>query len=1081
MKKNKRNLPRYLGLMLLLFSVSLASFAQQNIRGKVFDPDGAPLLGATVVVNGTSSGTITDVNGNYTLNAPAGAELKFSYVGMVNLIEKINGRTTINVTLQSDAIGLNEIIAVGYGTMKKTDITGAVGSVKGDKLTSMGSFSAAQALQGKISGVTVISNGDAGSDSKIRIRGVNTIGNNDPLIVVDGVTIGGSIRDIHPSDIESIDVLKDASALAIYGSRASSGVIQITTKKGSYGEQKLQLGFNASYGVANFTKRLDLLTSAEIVAKIDEARTNENKMLGNTAQKLYAELFADATKYPDPNWGTKDITDWQDELFSPGAIQDYSLTAQGGSKNSNYAFSASYRTDEGIMPGNFSKRLTLRGSMEGKVLNDKLKIGTIFSFTSRESRSSSQGDIWASDINACLFTPGNIPAKKANGVGYQETDAVKINYFTPGSLYQNNAAIFNDFSNPNNNFVNQIYADLQIIKGLNFKTSFGQSYGNNFSRNYKIASENPEGGGLSELNVNSNYSKSISWDNTLTFDKRFGDLNVLALAGTNIVDTENNGLSGGRSTFPDGDNIALRYLGFGSAAIVNGETAGDSRLASYFGRLNLNYKDKYLFTATVRQDGSSRFHESGRWGTFPSASLGWRISEEDFMKSIGFFDLLKIRGSWGQVGNQNVGTNYAYLSTVRTNFSTSVATGGSTDYSLGVNEDRNIGKVLYDRGNNDVTWETSTMSNLGLDYAFGSFDGSLEFFNTNTTDVLLPSQVPDFAGYYPGRTPKVNAGEINNKGIDFNINYSKSINKLNFSVGASFTYAENKIISLSKNEFVESNVGLTYKGITGNISRSYVGDPIGSFYGYNVLGIFNKQEEVDAANQKARDYAAQVAIAAGKPLTATQLAGIYYNAARTSPGDVIFEDVNGDGRITDLDKKNLGSGNPKFQFGLNLSADYMGFDLTANFSGTAGVQIYTLYEPVLSIPSRFNSLASIKDHWTPENPTSTNPRYTFSDPNGNVSKSTSKYIHDGSYLRLQNLNFGYTLPNKLVSNIGLSSLRLYLSAQNVFTITKYPFYDPEVISNDAYMGGGNVDLSAGVDAGSAPMPTTIIFGLNVKF
>jgi len=445
------------------------------------------------------------------------------------------------------------------------------------------------------------------------------------------------------------------------------------------------------------------------------------------------------------------------------------------------------------------------------------------------------------------------------------------------------------------------------------------------------------------------------------------------------------------------------------------------------------------------------------------------------MSSVGWLDLLKVRASWGQVGNQNVGNEYAYLSTVRSGY-TKTWGDGDTDYALGTASTRNTGKVIWQRGNEAVTWETTTILNLGVDFSINAFDGSLELFRNNTTDVLLSSQIPDIAGYYPGTSQKVNSGEIQTQGVDFSLNYTKSVNKFTFNAGLNITYAQNEIISLSKNDYVASSSSQNYKQITGKISRSYVGDPIGSFYGWQTAGIFNTQTEVDAANKNARDIAKKN----NPALTDAQLAGIYYIHARTSPGDRIFEDTNGDGVITDKDQINLGCGNPKMQYGLNFSASYEGFDLSLNFIGVSGVQIYSMFEPALSLPGRFGSLSSMQDHWTPTNQTDNFHRYTMSDPNNNT-RASDLWIHDGSYFRLQNLNFGYNLPANLVSKMGLGSLRVFANAQNLFTITKYPFLDPEVISNDAYLGGGSVDLSAGVDAGSAPSPLTIMLGLNIKF
>jgi TonB-dependent starch-binding outer membrane protein SusC len=1069
MKKTKPILTRYLGLTLLLFSVSLSSFAQQNIRGKVSDSNGVPLPGATVVVNGSKTGAITDADGAYTISAPTNAELKFTFIGMVNLIEKVAGRTTINVVLKSESIALNEVVAIGYGTQKRKDLTSAISGIKGDKVTGLGAYSASQALQGKIAGVVVQNNGDPGANTKIRIRGVNTIGSNDPLIIVDGFS-STSINDIHPSDIESIDVLKDAAATAIYGASAAGGVILITTKKGKYGEQVLNVTADASYGVSNVYKRLKLVNSADLVSMIDEARLNENAMSG-TRYKTYDQLW------PGDNWGRKDITDWQDELYSQGVVKDFSLSIQGGSNKGIYTFSATSRDDQGNMPEAYAKRLTLRGNVEVKVLNDKLKLGSNLSFVSKERHGSEQSDIWSADLFGAAQTPGNIPAYDANGKGYQETDPARINYFTPGGLYQNNTVVWKDNYSPNTNFISIIYADLKILKELSFKSVITNSYSSSFGRTYKIASQNPEGGN-SELSVGSSYGTGFNWENILTFDKKINDdINFNLLLGSSRGEGHYHSLNGSRSNFPEGDVDALRYLNYGDATTqTNSEGAGESRGQSYFGRLITGYKDRYLFTASLRQDGSSRFYKDVRWGLFPSFSAGWKISSEEFMKSVSWINLLKLRASWGQVGNSNVGGDYAYLSTVRSGYVKTWGD-GDTDYALGTDSSRDIGKVVYQRGNENVTWETLTTSNIGLDFEIKNFKASLDFYRNKTTDMLLPAQSTDIAGYYPGTNLKVNAGEVQTQGYDLSLNYGKKVNDdFGFNVGLIVTHLKNEIISLSENKFVASNYDQNYKSIMGKMSRSYVGDAIGSFYGYNAVGIFNTQAEVDAVNKKARDYA----LSQNPALTPSQLAGIYYISPKTSPGDRIFEDVNGDGKITGDDEKYLGKGTPSWQFGLNMSANYKAFDLTANFSGAADVQIYSMFEPALSLPGRFNSLASIQDHWTPTNQTSNYPRYTMSDPNGN-GRASNVWIHDADYIRLQNLVLGYTLPSKVATKLNLSNVRVYSSVQNLFTITKYPFLEPEVISNEAGFGNGSVDLSAGVDVGSAPLPVTVMLGLNVKF
>jgi TonB-linked SusC/RagA family outer membrane protein len=710
------------------------------------------------------------------------------------------------------------------------------------------------------------------------------------------------------------------------------------------------------------------------------------------------------------------------------------------------------------------------------VLNDKLKIGSTFNYSMRESRASVQGYIWSADVFRAAQTPGNIPAYFPNSTkGYQETDPLKIGYFVPGDLYQNAAVIFDDFSNPVHNVASTLYAELEIIKGLNFKTLYGQNFTQNFRRNYTEQSMNPEGN-PAKLDVSSNRNASTSVDNTLTFDRKIGSFNVNAMAGTSIVNMYSNRLQADRTGYPEGDPEGLRYLGFGAAAsVVNSETASNVRLASYFGRVNLNYDEKYLLTASVRRDGSSRFHPDVRWGVFPSVSLGWRISEESFMKSIDWLDLLKIRGSWGQVGNQNVGSDYAYVSTVQSG--TVNANNIATDQTFGLPLTRATGKVIWQRGNQKVTWETTTMANVGVDFGINKVNGTLEVFQNNTDDILLPANNPDIAGYFIGATQRVNAGKIQTSGLELSLNYGDKKGDFGYNIGANFTYSENEIVSLSANKFITGGSS-NFKQVATSMSRAYVGDPIGSFYGFQTDGIFNTQAEVDAANANARDKAKQRAIAAGKPLTDAQAAAVYFIAAKTGPGDYKFKDNDGNGMIGDDDKANLGSGTPKIQFGLNFSCDYKAFDLALNMIGVGGVQIFSMLEPGLSDPSKWTKLTSVIDHWTPENLSQNSPRYTMTDPNKNL-RASDRWIHDGSYFRFQNVILGYTLPANWSSKIGLSKVRAYVNVQNLYTITSYPFLDPEVIGSNS--DGATTDTASGVDVGSAPTPRTIMLGLNINF
>jgi hypothetical protein len=445
------------------------------------------------------------------------------------------------------------------------------------------------------------------------------------------------------------------------------------------------------------------------------------------------------------------------------------------------------------------------------------------------------------------------------------------------------------------------------------------------------------------------------------------------------------------------------------------------------------------------------------------------------MKSIDWLDQLKIRGSWGQVGNQNVGSDYAYVSTVQSG--TVNASNLATDQTFGLPLARATGKVIWQRGNEAVTWETTTMSNIGIDFGIKKISGTLEVFQNNTDDILLPANNPDIAGYFLGFTQKVNSGKIQTQGLEISLNYGDKKGDFGYNIGANFTYSENEIVSLSANKFIVGGTS-NFKQVATSMSRAYVGDPLGSFYGFQTDGIFNTQAEVDAANANARDKAKQRAIAAGKPLTDAQAASVFYIAANTRPGDYKFKDNDGNGIIGDDDKANLGSGTPKIQLGLNFSCNYKAFDLALNMIGVGGVQIYSMIEPGLSDPSKWTKLTSIVDHWTPETLSQNSPRYTMTDPNKNL-RASDRWIHDGSYFRFQNVILGYNLPAKWAHMVGLSKVRAFVNMQNIYTITSYPFLDPEVIGNNS--DGATTDTASGVDTGSAPTPRTVTLGININF
>jgi TonB-linked SusC/RagA family outer membrane protein len=667
-----------------------------------------------------------------------------------------------------------------------------------------------------------------------------------------------------------------------------------------------------------------------------------------------------------------------------------------------------------------------------------------------------------------------MPTHFENGVPYIEYDGEIQDYFygyKPSSMY-NYVEIFDERSDPRYNFNMELYTNFDIIEGLKFESRYGYRMRNNYFRNFNTNIGNPQSV-ASALDVNSGLTIGYTWQNTLTYNKTIKEHRINVVAGTTLAESTFNRVSAKRTNFPESEPDELKYLDFGDATTAtNGEDFRNHRTNSYFARVNYSLMDKYLLTATVRRDGDAYFHPDVRWGTFPSVSLGWVISDEDFMSNLEWLDVLKLRAGTGEVGRAR--DNYAYLNSVSSGELTRIGDGNSDYYFGGA---RNTGKIVTGVGNPNLTWETTRMTNYGLDFGIGKFSGSVEYFKNTTFDILLPAQIPDIAGYSYGvnvsTAPFVNAGEVNTHGVDFNLNYAKTDGDFHFSINLNGAYSVNELTDLYQQEYIGEEPTNSFLGGVTTMSRSYVGESIGSFYGYRWAGMFNSAAEVDAANQNARDIAQQN----NSDISQEDLNNTYYISAQTAPGDFMFKDLNGDGQITDADKEHLGSGNPTFSGGLNFSADYKGFDFSLNFAGVAGNKIHAAIEPVLLNASSFNNSRDILNHWTPENQNTNVPRLTMNDPNFNY-RASDRWLYDGAYLRCQNIILGYTLPQKIMGKV-VKEVRIYANAKNMFTISNYAFLDPEV--QGSTIGAGDVDMGAGVDIGSMPLPRAFTFGINAKF
>ena len=997
---------------------------QQQVSGTVRDAaDAQPLAGVNITVKGTQQGTATDVTGAYQLTVPSLSDtLVFSYIGYQRQEVAINGRTEVNVSLETDVVEGGEVVVIGYGSQRKVDLTGSVAVVDTEELKQSSFHTIEGALQGRVSGVSVRSSGAPGETPEVRIRGVATFSNNDPLYIVDGVPVG-DIKDFSTSDIASVQVLKDAAAAAIYGTRAANGVVIITTERGER-NRGLQVQYDGSVGSSSIYQRIEMLDREGYQALM-------NEMLANAGQ--------DPAPANDPNspFYIDDInTDWQDETLEAGLLTQHDLTVSGGNDVSRYSISGGYLMQEGTVRGNAPnyERYSVRINSDHEVGRFTFGESAYFSksFTDRQE---SRHEI--SLINNMIKAIPIMPIFDENRLGgYGGADANIERAITLNPIGVNNLLQSQD--NANRLLLN-LWGQYEIIDGLSYKLNF--SYDLRDSEDFLFVPQHDLGFFFTEVNGNltefQRQNEHKLMEHTLTYAKSLGQHNLNVLGG--FIREENDyvhtgGLGEG---YPNSQFITLEAAE-GTVTAYHFKSAFS--LQSFLGRITYDYAGRYLLTASVRRDGSSRFGENNRYGTFPSISAGWRISDEPFF-NVGFFNDLKIRGSWGQLGNQDIG-DYLTAAFINTN--------------AHYNFDGQLapGAIQVELSNADIKWETNTSWDVGVDATM--WDAKLlltaDYYNNETNDILLAVPIPTSVGSLVN--PTVNAATLRNTGFEVALTYQNQLRSFSYDVTANLTTWNNEVLSLGENG----------EPILGAASITEEGSEVGQLYGYLTDGLFQSDDEI------CRDASGVTCAEQGRA----------FQVPETAPGDIRFQDLNGDGLINADDRTYLGSAIPDFFYGLNASFGYRSWDLSLFFQGTYGNEIFNQQRSILENMAGYDNYAvTTEDRWTPQNTDTDMPRAILEDPNGNA-RASDRFVEDGSYLRLQNLTIGYTLPARLTNRLGSSRLRLYATGENLFTLTGYSGLDPD-LGDD----GDEVDndglFSAGFDSGAWPHPRIFRIGAQLQF
>lgn len=1007
--------------------ISAASQNKISISGTVYGGnDGMPLPGVGIKDKGSDAVTTTDFDGTFKIEINASeAILIFSYVGYVDQEVKVTpADKNITVKLVADMKQLQEVVVMGYGSVKKSEVLGSVGSVSMKETSSRTYNSAAELLQGTVAGVTVLSNGgDPTAEPTINIRGIGSLNAETPLIVLDGIIYSGSLNTLNPNDIASISVLKDAASAAIYGARASGGVILITSKKGV--SERINLNVNYQGGFQNVAKKLDVLNAAEYADAMNTARDNAGLPRIPAFDPAF-EPTARTTK-----------TNWMDEIFHTGEIQDLSLSINGKTEKSNFFVSGSYRKNEGILLNTFGERYTARANSSFK-LAPNFTIGENLSYSLTNGQSANTTSGYTGAILAAIFYPPNATIYREDGSG--QFGGVPEKYIGSYGDVINPVAYLKrlDNRNPISTILINPYAEWEIIKGLKVKTNWGYTRIQDNAKDFAVKITEP--GKIFDFNrltQKSITTTDLLGEQTISYEKSFGKHNFKALGGYTYQETKREFYTVEGTGF-DNEDPSQRYLL--NAKLIQQTAAGlsDEIISSYVGRLNYDFNQKYLFSGIVRRDGTSKLLSANRWKVYPSVSAGWLISEEEFMKNINpIVSNLKLRASWGQIGN--LGNLGPYQFSVPLN---------QTQALIGSTPVINYGYAEGELSNPNLKWESSEQTNIGLDFTMlnNSLIGSVDAYVKKNKDMLVRDQLPGVSGTPQGRI--VNSGDVENKGIEASLTYQKTRGEFKFDVTANAAFLSNKIISIKEDltSLEPLNISRVRSLPLANIYQ--VGSPVGAYYGYSTDGLFQSNTDAKAyVNTKGEVY---------QP-----------NAVA---GDIKFKDVNGDGVINNSDRVVLGNPFPKTTYSLNANFRYKGFDMNIFFNAVAGNKMFNAVKYTglnASFPG-YNLLADSKDAWSPTNTDTNIPVLSSTDNNNNFGRISDFYIEDASFIRLKNVSIGYTVKENWLN--GKAKLRFFISGQNLFTITNYSGMDPEVgLSN------------FGLDLGKYPLSRIYMTGVNATF
>ena len=995
---------------LILFFISqvilLPVFPQQSVKGKITDDKNIPIAGASVQVKNTLRGTFSDIDGGFVIVASSNDTLIFSMLSMATQKIPVAGKTIINVKLLEEYNKLNEVVVIGYGTVKKSDLTGSVSTVKTIDLTKITSLNPEQGLQGKVTGVQVTStSGAPGALPAVRIRGVGTFNNSSPIYVVDGVILD-DISFLNSDDIASMDILKDASATAIYGSRGANGVILVTTKTGQKGEGKASFSYSGEYSVQVLAKKIDLLSGKDYATVVNEITPTYNNV----------DLV--------PN------TDWQSLIFHPASIQSHQLSASGASETTQYYVSIGYFKQEGIVDKSSYERVTFKLNNTYSLAKN-IKLGNFVTITPYKQQNAPNVTYSAYRARPDLvpYNPDGSFAEVKN-VGNPLADLAYSNDFNKGVRG-----------------VGNLFAEATILKSFKAKTSFGvdalYNQHTSFTPAYFVSPQQ-----LNLLNLltkGNNHNITWLWENTLSFNKQFGSHSIdivsgytmqkassekFSLTGKNIIGTSPDFWYFNNSGYIYDPNNGVNTLSSFSLDNNGVDPNLNYSMMSYLFRANYTYNSKYILTATFRRDGSSKFSSGNRYGNFPSFAAGWIVSREHFMENLKVISNLKVRGSWGIIGNDKIAYDKQYSLTQ--NMVT----------VLGNPPSSNSGISYAVTGNPNLKWESTTQGDAGLEIGLikNKLSGEFDYYNRVTRDILIALATPDYLGNGQGAKVDFNAASVRNSGFESKITWKDNIGQVGYSITFLGSTVQNKVLKVGGNSGIDSVLygGALSNGV--NVTQSRVGLPIGAFFGYKTNGVFQSTDELDA----------------------------YPHLSTAVPGDLRFVDVNHDGKIDGNDRTYIGSPIPKFILGFNFEADYKGFDFSFDIQGVYGNKIFNAKEVVR--PDPYNWEKHVLGAWTGSGTSNTEPIASYG---GNNYLPSDRFVQDGSFTRLRNVTLGYTLPSAITKKIAINQLRIYIKGSNIYTLTKFTGYTPEIGSSDV--------LSNGIDYGTYPVTSVYSFGINLTF